>query len=386
MSSKTESEKLNAPVLRQAQPASPGQSLAAPQELLPGAVQRAVINPAMARPAEVQAIQQLSGNQAVSRMIQPKLQVSTVGDPYEQEADRVAAQVMSAPASANAAPVQRAAVPAIQRKVVSLTSGEKLFVDDSATAEQSKSLVTEAEGIIKTIKDEYGIKLDSKAGITAIKKAYSDAPAKVKKGLKIKEWKIEELRDLKAALANYAPLLGKKRKEKKLGAQPITTFSRIKQGIDVDSEDGVLDNSTAGESFSASKNISMFDVGNEITDFAKDKDNPTKDELRQGFRGTIEHELSHALLQKDNIDNFVKKMTYWEDEDTPSGKTGAEKPITEYGKTNAGEDLAETAMFYFEDPETLKKKAPERHKFLKGIVDSWNKTSTSAGGKKKKRR
>src|SRR5262245_45849967 len=42
-------------------------------------------------------LQQTAGNHAVGRLVQAKLKVGQPGDRYEQEADRVAEQVMSAP-------------------------------------------------------------------------------------------------------------------------------------------------------------------------------------------------------------------------------------------------------------------------------------------------
>ena len=49
---------------------------------------------------DVLRLQQVAGNRAVSRLIQTKLAVGPAGDRYEQEADRVAQQVMSMPAPA----------------------------------------------------------------------------------------------------------------------------------------------------------------------------------------------------------------------------------------------------------------------------------------------
>jgi hypothetical protein len=71
--------------------------------------QRAVANPRAARPSDILALQRTVGNQAVTRLIQTKLAVGPVGDRYEQEADRVAEQVMTMPAPTNRKPsVQRA--------------------------------------------------------------------------------------------------------------------------------------------------------------------------------------------------------------------------------------------------------------------------------------
>ena len=67
-----------------------------------GVLQRAIANPGLAAPDAVLALQQAYGNRAVSPLltqvssprVQTKLRINPVGDRYEQEADRVAAQVM----------------------------------------------------------------------------------------------------------------------------------------------------------------------------------------------------------------------------------------------------------------------------------------------------
>jgi hypothetical protein len=71
-------------------------------------LQRAIADPAGARPADILALQRAAGNRAVTRLIQSsgklrvqaKLTVGPAGDKYEQEADRVAEQVVSGQPSA----------------------------------------------------------------------------------------------------------------------------------------------------------------------------------------------------------------------------------------------------------------------------------------------
>jgi hypothetical protein len=60
-------------------------------------VQRAMLDPGRAAPADIVALQHAAGNRAVSCLIQTKLMVGPVGDHYEQEADRVAERVMGMP-------------------------------------------------------------------------------------------------------------------------------------------------------------------------------------------------------------------------------------------------------------------------------------------------
>jgi hypothetical protein len=99
-------------------------------QVLPAVLQRAEKDPASLSPAEVGRLQNTIGNRAVERVtrpapptavsapasrrlaVQPKLQVGPAGDQYEQEADRVAAEVLAMPAEQaepGRAPVQRQA-------------------------------------------------------------------------------------------------------------------------------------------------------------------------------------------------------------------------------------------------------------------------------------
>jgi hypothetical protein len=82
-------------------------SLSPALELNPLLLQRAIEDPAAASPGDILSLQQASGNQAVSQLIQAKLTVGPVGDSYEQEADRVADQVMAMREPTSFGPVQR---------------------------------------------------------------------------------------------------------------------------------------------------------------------------------------------------------------------------------------------------------------------------------------
>ncbi len=62
------------------------------------AMDRWLNDPLTAQPRDVLAAQQITGNRAVSQLIQTKLSVGSTNDRYEQEADRVAQQVMMMPA------------------------------------------------------------------------------------------------------------------------------------------------------------------------------------------------------------------------------------------------------------------------------------------------
>ena len=95
--------KLADPVSQQAQAAAP--------EAGPTEINRALSNPRAATPGVILSLQRLVGNRAVTRLIQRKLTVGAAHDQYEQEADRVANQVVNnqPPAAASGqSTVQRA--------------------------------------------------------------------------------------------------------------------------------------------------------------------------------------------------------------------------------------------------------------------------------------
>ena len=66
--------------------------------------QQTLAEPAVVAPADLLALQRTAGNRATTRLIQTKLTVGSAGNHYEQEADRVAAQVMTMPAPAHTQP------------------------------------------------------------------------------------------------------------------------------------------------------------------------------------------------------------------------------------------------------------------------------------------
>ena len=205
---------------------------------------------------------------------------------------------------------------------------------------------TEASGIIDTIRSDYGISVSSLSGVKAIKKDYPNAPAAVKRALKTTAWKMKELRAVGRALKHYAPILGKSRKNSTRAdvAQEVSSVSKVDQAIDVDAPTGVLDTTTLGEFFGASKNFSMFTAGTDNAKVFGDND--------KELEATATHELGHGLMEY-NLPDYVAALDFWTDANTKSGKADAEAPITKYGATNAAEDLCEALMFYFIEPEKL---------------------------------
>ena len=125
------------------------------------ALQRAVEDPRTPpQPAEILALQRRYGNRAVQRLLanrtlQAKLTVGAANDPYEQEADRVAAQVMSAPAPSPTVQRLDEEEDEVQAKplATSITPLVQRLVGAEGTAEEGKPVpfVLEEEFITKHV-------------------------------------------------------------------------------------------------------------------------------------------------------------------------------------------------------------------------------------------
>jgi hypothetical protein len=242
----------------------------------------------------------------------------------------------------------------------------------------------EVRQIIQEIKDSYGIDLNSEKGIEGIKKTYPNVPVTETKGLKTRAWKLYEIRALQKALKHYQPVFGAERAKSTRAkeGQEVLTVSKVEQSIDQDSPSGTLDTTTMGEYFADVKNFSLFKASE-----GKSGDFPGS--ASKQTEGTIVHEIAHGVLTY-RLTSFISKFNYWKDVSTAdadpvtkvANKKGVEAPITLYGAKNAREDVSETAMFFFVEPETLKKgrgesqgtpgnPCPRRHKFMEDTVADW---------------
>lgn len=249
-----------------------------------------------------------------------------------------------------------------ERTVVTI-AGEQVAVSSKAEAQHARR-------ILQTLREVYGIEVDSDEGVDAIKADYTRVPETELDKLKTKEWEYKELAALERALAHFAPILGSARDDSSRSGsdQEISSVSKLDQAIDSNRATGQLDTTTLGEFFADSSNFSMFTAGTDSTvDFA---DNDTQ------LEGTAVHEIAHGLMKSD-LPAFVAAIDYWTDEYTASGKSGAEAPVTSYGQTNAGEDLSESVMYFFVDPATLKSQCPDRHAWISTLVQGWSKSSGS---------
>jgi hypothetical protein len=288
--------------------------------------------------------------------------------------------------------LQRSAA-TVQRKEMRLGGGEFLDVDDALSKDEQKEQIAEAKAIIKDIEKTYGVKVDSKAAVKAIFKSYfpdGKVPRSFKRDVQPAPWKLEELKNLQASLKHYAPILGKARKQVQDAdfqstKQQLKSVGKVNLGVSDDGAGPYTEQDTLGETFGEKKKTVALMQSLMTADH-----NFAGDSSKQQ-RGTTTHEFSHALIQDEKLDDFVATFSdYWTDESTAQADANrvstatppAEAPITYYGGTNAGEDLAETAKFYFEAPDRLKggdgqpkgtpgNPAPRRFDFFNKIVLSW---------------
>jgi hypothetical protein len=67
----------------------------------------------------------------------------------------------------------------------------------------------------------------------------------------------------------------------------------------------------------------------------------------------------------------VDRLEYWDSGFDPSGDPHAEGPPTQYGRTNAEEDLAESVAIYFLNKPKLEADCPKRAAFITALIASW---------------
>jgi hypothetical protein len=257
--------------------------------------------------------------------------------------------------------------PAEQRIVIQV-DGEWVEVESYAD-------VARAEGIVRLLKNNYGVSLSSLRSVKAVKKAYSHAPGEVLRDVRAEAWTTKELLALWRAFSHFAPILGQRRASstRKGAAQEVTSVGKVSHGIDEDSSLGEADD-TLGQFFERAKAVAMYAA-------ATDDDRTFPGDNAKSLEGTATHEIAHGLMAY-ALPDYVKALDFWVDEDTRSFKEGVEAPITKYGAVNADEDLAEAVMMYFVEPKTLREgkgkpdgepgnPCPKRFDLIEGFVKKW---------------
>ena len=250
-------------------------------------------------------------------------------------------------------------------------AGEKVVV-------QNETQEKDAGRIIKELPAKYGVDVSSIKSLKALKSRLKSAPADEVKKLKTRPWLYRELRAIERALKHFAPVLGKARaaSTRKDDPQELVSVGKLQEKYGKSGSGYAWKPTVLGEYFKEAdlRNFAMYKHNETSTvDFPGNVD--------KQMEATAVHEIAHGIFRY-ALPEFVAKLLFWLDEDTPTKIAGAEAPPTNYGTTNAREDLSETVMLYFVDPERLLKgngsaagspgnPCPIRHAMIEGLVKGW---------------
>ena len=205
----------------------------------------------------------------------------------------------------------------------------------------------EAERIIDKLRTTHAVAINSRSVVESVKAGYPHAPERQRKKVRTRHWKLWELQALEKAADNFGPILGAARRSSTRASVPqeVTTAGKVEYSIDVDKSTGKIDPNTVGEYFSDDQSLGLFKPGETYGGiFGRD--------VKKKREMTAHHEMAHGLMAY-AIDGFVTASGYWQDQDLESGDPNAEAPPTDYGKTNAREDLSESVALYFVDRQRL---------------------------------
>jgi hypothetical protein len=232
----------------------------------------------------------------------------------------------------------------------------------------------EAERIVKDVKAKVGVAFDSLAAHKASLETHPEAPEAQRKALAVGPWELDELKAIERALTHFAPVLGDARK-KTMPKGPAQEFNKVgKLNTSPDDDPKLLGDRTRGEFFREAETFGVFEPG---------PDSPAGDDA---VERVATHEIAHGIFDP-LIDSFMQATGYWEKEKVRR-KEGqrVEGPPDGYADRNAREDLAQSVMYFFVDPERLKKgdgrgrakgtwgnPCPKRFAFIQKVVAGWTK-------------
>ena len=247
-------------------------------------------------------------------------------------------------------------------------------IENESVRVASDAEKAEAERIIHDVKTKFGVTFDSMAAHKASLAKYPEAPEAQRKALAVRPWELDELKAIERALTHFAPVLGAARK-KTMPDGPAQEFNKVgKLNTSPDDDPKMLGDRTRGEFFREAETFGVFEPG---------PDSPTG-------AGKVEevatHEIAHGIFDP-QLDAFMKATGYWEREKVRRKESErVEGPPDGYADRNAREDLAQSVMYFFVDPERLKKgdgrgrakgtwgnPCPRRFAFIQKIVAGWAK-------------
>ena len=252
-------------------------------------------------------------------------------------------------------------------KVIKIGNESVRVASDAETAE--------AERIIKDVKTKFGVSFDSLAAHKAtMADSEGSAPEERRKALAVRAWELDELRAIERALTHFAPVLGEARKKTMPKGPPQEFVNVGKLNSSPDDDPKILGDRTRGQFFHDAQTFAVFEPG---------PDSPVGDDA---VGRVATHEIAHGIFDP-LIDSFMQATGYWEKEKVKR-KEGqrVEGPPDGYADRNAREDLAQSVMYFFVDPERLKKgdgrgrtkgtwgnPCPKRYAFIQKVVAGWTK-------------
>jgi len=252
-------------------------------------------------------------------------------------------------------------------KVIKIGNESVRVASDAETAE--------AERIIKDVKTKFGVSFDSLAAHKAtMADSEGSAPEERRKALAVRAWELDELKAIERALTHFAPVLGEARKKTMPKGPPQEFVNVGKLNSSPDDDPKILGDRTRGQFFHDAQTFAVFEPG---------PDSPVGDDA---VERVATHEIAHGIFDP-LIDSFMQATGYWEKEKVKR-KEGqrVEGPPDGYADRNAREDLAQSVMYFFVDPERLKKgdgrgrakgtwgnPCPKRYAFIQKVVAGWTK-------------
>ncbi|MFB7293139.1 alpha/beta hydrolase [Actinacidiphila glaucinigra] len=134
--------------------------------------------------------------------------------------------------------------------------------------------------LVESIANDFGIELDSNAGVDVVRSLYPETPEDVLEQVQPREWTLSQLKQLRTALEHYAPILGEMRESSSREGDPqeVKIVALANKGV----RQGIISSDMGGEYFESEKLVNLYgDVLNEH---------------RNEFELVATHELAHGLL------------------------------------------------------------------------------------------
>ena len=249
---------------------------------------------------------------------------------------------------------------------------KKIQIGSETVNVWSKEEEKEAQDIFTFVKSEYGVEIKSDKALATLQAQAGTSVAKT--AITQSSWDISELRSLKQGLSHFKQMLGKGRDPLEAfrtggSGQSLTSVGRISSGLRDDK--GYVSSDVLGEYFGGEKTAALYDSAKSSTTKLADKSKTVE--------GIVVHEAAHAIFGG-FVNEYINGMKppYWKDEktknctekeiNTPACTPSPEMPITEYGEKSAKEDLSEAAKFFYLEPNTLKRQAPQRYELVSQFI------------------